>query len=155
MNGLDGSTETTPTVRSSERTCATSAPTSDDFPTPGGPVTPIDGRAPGLGIELADERIRERIAVLDERDRPRERAAIALPHARGQLLERPLPPRHAAPLYAAPATPPGEPARACVSARFGVAAVLDLLEEGRDPLEAVLRGAVACGHGNRRRHRRG
>ena len=40
-NGLDGSTETTPTRRPSSRECPTSAPMSDDFPTPGGPVMPI------------------------------------------------------------------------------------------------------------------
>ena len=41
VNGLDGSTEITPTESSRSRTCRTSAPISVDFPTPGGPVTPI------------------------------------------------------------------------------------------------------------------
>ena len=46
MNGLDGSTETTPTLRPSARTWATREPTSDDLPTPGGPVTPTDAAGP-------------------------------------------------------------------------------------------------------------
>ena len=41
VNGLDGSTEMTPTVFSSARTWRTSEPTSVDFPTPGGPVIPM------------------------------------------------------------------------------------------------------------------
>ena len=41
VNGLDGSTEITPTESSRWRTWRTSAPISVDFPTPGGPVTPI------------------------------------------------------------------------------------------------------------------
>ena len=40
VNGLDGSTEITPTVCSALRTCRTSALISVDLPTPGGPVTP-------------------------------------------------------------------------------------------------------------------
>ena len=40
VNGLDGSTEMTPTVRPSSRTCRTSELIRLDFPTPGGPVTP-------------------------------------------------------------------------------------------------------------------
>ena len=43
MNGLDGSTETTPTLRPSPRAWPTRALTRDDFPTPGGPVTPVEG----------------------------------------------------------------------------------------------------------------
>ena len=41
MNGLDGSTEMTPTLRPSPRTRLTSALIRLDLPTPGGPVTPI------------------------------------------------------------------------------------------------------------------
>ena len=41
MNGLDGSTEMTPTLRPSPRTRLTSALIRVDLPTPGGPVTPI------------------------------------------------------------------------------------------------------------------
>src|SRR5205085_4644666 len=54
-----------------------------------------DVRAAGLRIELADEVGGERLAVLDERDRPRERAPVARPDALRELAERPLaPPRH-------------------------------------------------------------
>jgi hypothetical protein len=40
------------------------------------------------------ERVAEGIAVFDERDRPRERAALTGAHAGGQLLERPRAARH-------------------------------------------------------------
>ena len=41
VNGLDGSTEMTPTLVESSRTRRTSALIRLDLPTPGGPVTPI------------------------------------------------------------------------------------------------------------------
>ena len=44
-----GSTEITPTVRPSARTCAISAPISDDLPTPGGPVIPTAKAEPVSG----------------------------------------------------------------------------------------------------------
>ena len=93
-NGLDGSTETTPTVRPSARTWRSSAPIRLDLPTPGGPVTPIAYALAGLRVEVADELVRERVGVLDERDRPRERAAVAGAHARDERLARPLAPGH-------------------------------------------------------------
>ena len=40
VNGLEGSTEITPTERSCSRTCRTRALIRVDLPTPGGPVTP-------------------------------------------------------------------------------------------------------------------
>ena len=43
-----------------------------------------------LRVDLADELVRQRVAVLDERDRPRERAPVALAHPRGERLARPL-----------------------------------------------------------------
>ena len=47
---LEGSTEMTPTVSPSARTCRTSAAISDDLPTPGGPVMPIgEARTPCRG----------------------------------------------------------------------------------------------------------
>ena len=46
------------------------------LPHSGRPGDAHDGGLPGVGIDLADERIREWIAVLDERDRTRERATI-------------------------------------------------------------------------------
>ena len=49
VNGLDGSTEMTPTVVSASRRCRTSALISDDFPTPGGPVTPTTKAEPVSG----------------------------------------------------------------------------------------------------------
>ena len=49
VKGLDGSTEITPTVSSSARTCVMSAPISDDLPTPGGPVIPIAKAEPVSG----------------------------------------------------------------------------------------------------------
>ena len=49
MKGLEGSTEMTPTDASSARTWRTSALMRLDFPTPGGPVTPIPYELPVLG----------------------------------------------------------------------------------------------------------
>ena len=49
VNGLDGSTETTPTVFPSGRTCATSAAIRLDLPTPGGPVMPTACARPVCG----------------------------------------------------------------------------------------------------------
>jgi hypothetical protein len=49
VNGLDGSTEMTPTDSPCSRTCLTRALMRLDFPTPGGPVTPIRTRAPCSG----------------------------------------------------------------------------------------------------------
>ena len=115
---------------SRSRTCATSAPIRLDLPTPGGPVTPTTAGAAGLGIELADERIRERVAVLDERDRARERAPIAAAHAGDELLERPLPARHAGTLCGAVRSHRQDDRRAS-----SFAARLDLLEQRRDALE--------------------
>ncbi len=53
-----------------------------------------DDGVPGLRIELLHDRIRERVPVLDQGDRPRERATIARPYATRQLFESPLLPRH-------------------------------------------------------------
>ena len=74
------------------RMCPISVEIRLDLPTPGGPVTPTAYASAGLGIDVADEVVRERVAVLDERDRPRERAAdrpcARLPRA----TPRPVPP---------------------------------------------------------------
>ena len=48
-NGLDGSTETTPTLLPSARTWRTSAEMRLDLPTPGGPVTPTEYALPVSG----------------------------------------------------------------------------------------------------------
>ena len=82
-NGLDGSTDTTPTVllllaeqaheRADQRRLADARRPRD-----------ADDRCPaGPRIELADERVRERVAVLDQRDRARERPPVTRPHALG------------------------------------------------------------------------
>jgi hypothetical protein len=42
VNGLEGSTEMTPIVRSCSRRCRTSDEIRLDLPTPGGPVTPTE-----------------------------------------------------------------------------------------------------------------
>ena len=89
VNGLDGSTEMTPTVVSRSRTWRTSALISDDLPTPGGPGDADDEGRARLRVEVADELVRERVAVLDERDRPGERAPVAAADAVGEIVERP------------------------------------------------------------------
>ena len=66
VNGLDGSTEMTPTLVPLARTRLTSALIRLDLPTPGGPVTPIAYALPGLRVELLDQLVGERVAVLDE-----------------------------------------------------------------------------------------
>ena len=53
-------------------------------------------RAAGLRVQLAHERVRGRIAVLDERDRPRERARVARANALDQTLAGPRAAGHAA-----------------------------------------------------------
>jgi hypothetical protein len=49
VNGLDGSTEMTPTVEFVWRTWRTSALIREDLPTPGGPVTPTTKADPVCG----------------------------------------------------------------------------------------------------------
>ena len=68
----------------------TSAAIRLDLPTPGGPVIADDVRGAGLRVDLADELVGQRVAVLDERDRPGERTPVALAHARRERLARPL-----------------------------------------------------------------
>ena len=90
VNGLEGSTETTPTVVSRSRTSRISAETRLDFPTPGGPVRPTAYALPVCGIEVGDEVVGERIAVLDERDRACERTPVAGANAGGECLTGPV-----------------------------------------------------------------
>ena len=90
VNGLDGSTEITPTVCSAARIRRTSAAIRLDLPTPGGPVIPTTYARARLRVHLAHELVRERVAVLDERDRPGERAPVTLAHSRGERLAGPL-----------------------------------------------------------------
>jgi len=49
-------------------------------------------RTARLGIELPHEVVRERVAVLDERDRACERAPVAVPNAGGEGLAGPRAP---------------------------------------------------------------
>ena len=86
-DGLDGSTEITPTDRSSVRMWRTSVLIKDDLPTPGGPVTPTTNAEPVSGYSSRTSSY-ERIAVLDERDRPGKRAPITGAHAGRERVER-------------------------------------------------------------------
>ena len=61
-----------------------------DLPTPGGPVTPTAYARARVRVELADELVGERVAVLDERDRARERAPVAGADACDERLARPV-----------------------------------------------------------------
>ena len=87
VNGEDGSTESTPTVRPASRRAFVSAPISVDLPTPGRSGEADDLGLPGVGIDLAHELPALGAVVLDERDRARERAAVAVEQA---LCERRL-----------------------------------------------------------------
>src|SRR5439155_1496480 len=52
-------------------------------------------RSARLRVDVPHQLVRERIAILDERDRPGQRAPVARAHGLGQALARPLPPsRH-------------------------------------------------------------
>ena len=51
-----------------------------------------DGGGAGVRVDLTDELVGERVAVLDERDRPREGEAVARAHAGREGLPRPLSP---------------------------------------------------------------
>ena len=113
--GIDGDDADGPPA---SRTCPTSAPMRVDFPTPGRPGDPDDRRAARVRVDLADERVRERIAVLDERDRTGERATIAGAHAGDELLERQLLPRHAGTLCRASTGPSNRNHAAAKAAAF-------------------------------------
>ena len=80
-NGLDGSTETTPTVSSRRPDVSDERADQRRLPDPGRPRDADRVRAPGVGIQLAYEVVRRRVAVLDEADRARERPPIAGAHA--------------------------------------------------------------------------
>ena len=79
--------------------------------------------APGLAVELAYEVERDRVAVLDQRDRARESAPVARANAGGEIPERPLRAGHAQTLdgshFLEPAAPPpaGRPSRAPLRSR--------------------------------------
>ena len=84
----------TPTESPRPRTWRTSAAIRDDLPTPGGPVTPTANAVPGLRIELRDDGEGAGIAILDERDRPREGPVVARADTGDELFVRPRTPGH-------------------------------------------------------------
>ena len=81
VNGEEGSIDSTPTVLPAARRSFVTAPISVDLPAPGGPVKPNDRRVAGVRIDLAHELPALGAIVLDERDRARERAAVAVEQA--------------------------------------------------------------------------
>ena len=90
VNGLDGSTEMTPTVSSR---CAREADERRDerrLADAGRAGDPDRVRVAGLRVEVGDDRVRERVAVLDERDRAGERAVVAVADACRERLARPV-----------------------------------------------------------------
>ena len=89
VNGLDGSTEITPTVRSSLAHVADERADQRRLADAGRAGDADHERRARLRVELAHELVRERVAVLDERDRARERAPVAGADAGGEILERP------------------------------------------------------------------
>ena len=66
-----------------------SAPISVDLPTPGGPGEADDLGPAGVRVDLADELPALGAVVLDERDRARERATVAVEQALGERWRRP------------------------------------------------------------------
>ena len=84
LNGLVGSTATTPTVCSRRRISTISRSTSVLLPAPGAPVMPIRYACPRPGEDLADELGAFGRLVLDQADRARDRARIALQYAIGE-----------------------------------------------------------------------
>ncbi len=78
MNGEDGSTASTPTVRPSPRQCASSALVRVDLPTPGDPVIPASRARPVWGWSSATTRAQARRGpVLDAGQHPREGPAVS------------------------------------------------------------------------------
>ena len=75
-------------MRPASRRAFVSAPISVDLPTPGGPVKPTTSALPGVRVDLADQLPALRAVVLDERDRARERAAVAVEQALGERRAR-------------------------------------------------------------------
>ena len=65
----------------SRRSSVTSDASRLDLPTPGGPVKPGHDRPTGVRVQLADELIGGRVAVLDQADGARDRPLLAGQHA--------------------------------------------------------------------------
>ena len=86
VNGLDGSTETTPTVLLLCTNVADDRADQRRLAHAGRPGDADGVRAAGLGVEVADDVVRERLRVLDQRDRACERAPVAGPNAGRERL---------------------------------------------------------------------
>src|SRR5262245_19530445 len=119
-NGLDGSTETTPTVRSVSLIWAMSAPMRLDFPTPGGPVTPTIAAFPVSGYTSRTSGYAS--------GSPSSTSEIARASARRSPPRTPVTSSSSVSSFRAMR-------RTLFTTRFGFAAGFDLLEEGRDPLK--------------------
>ena len=90
MNGLDGSTDTTPDRRLALAHEPDQGRDEARLADPGRAGDADRVRLAGVGIEVGDEVVRERVAVLDERDRARERAPVAGANAGGEGLTGPV-----------------------------------------------------------------
>ena len=93
VNGLDGSTEITPTESSCCADVADERADQRRLSDPGRPGHADRVRPPRLRVEVADDFVGERVGVLDEGDRARQRTRVAGADARGEGLARPLPPQ--------------------------------------------------------------
>ena len=89
VNGEDGSIESTATSRSASRRSLVSAPISVDLPTPGRPGEADDRGPARVRVDLADELPALGVVVLDQRDRPRQRALVAVEQALGEVWRSP------------------------------------------------------------------
>ncbi len=95
-------------------------------------------RVARLGVEVGDDRVGERVAVLDQRDRAGERAVVAVPHSCREGLARPVAPAgHAA---TRPAAGASERAR-LVTTRSITSAVSEPHTRSIEAIPYVQRGA--------------
>ena len=89
-NGLDGSTETTPTLASVRADVADEGGDEGRLSDAGRAGQAERVGAAGVRVEIRDDLVGERVGVLDERDRPRERAPVAAADAGGESLASPV-----------------------------------------------------------------
>ena len=87
VNGLDGSTASTPTRCPRPRSTRTSSLVSVDLPTPGEPVSPMICAWPVWGARTAATSRQALVAVLDQADQPGDRAVITGPGPLDQRLD--------------------------------------------------------------------
>ena len=83
VNGEEGSIDSTPTVRPASRREPRQRADQRRLADPGRPGEADDLGAAGVRVDLADELPALGAVVLDERDRARERAAVAVEQALG------------------------------------------------------------------------